>query len=154
MAKNTSADLVVGQKFQFAAAKLRNRPDILLALVFLVVLSFLVIAPLVQIIYTSLIYQSNDLRVVRDARVGQFTLYHYARIFSGRLAQSIFYKPFFNSLLVGFGVTLFAMTIGALLAWVLVRTHIHSVDHPLQECLRRARRIRLAIGFPVVRLIQ
>jgi hypothetical protein len=56
MARNTSAGLVLGQKFQFAAAKLRNRPDILLALVFLVVLAFLVIAPLVQIIYTSLIY--------------------------------------------------------------------------------------------------
>ena len=62
MASNTPADLVDGHKFQFAAAKLRNRPDILLALVFLVVLAFLVIAPLVQIIYTSLIYQSNDLR--------------------------------------------------------------------------------------------
>ncbi len=108
--------MAVGQKLQFATAKLRNRPDILLALIFLVVLAFLVIAPLVQIVYTSLIYQSNDLRVVRDARVGQFTLYHYARIFRGRLARSIFYMPFLNSLLVGCGVTLFAMVVGALLA--------------------------------------
>jgi iron(III) transport system permease protein len=125
MERNASSGLVLGRKLQFATAKLRNRPDILLALIFLLVFAFLVIAPLVQIIYTSLIYQSNDLRVVRDARVGQFTLYHYARIFSGRLARSIFYKPFLNSLLVGLGVTLFAMVIGALMAWVLVRTDIH-----------------------------
>ena len=84
MEGNGSPALALGRKLQFATAKLHSRPDILLALIFLVVLAFLVIAPLVQIVYTSLIYQSNDLRVVRGARVGQFTLYHCARIFSGR----------------------------------------------------------------------
>jgi ABC-type Fe3+ transport system permease subunit len=129
MERNASSGLVLGRKLQFATAKLRNRPDILLALIFLLVFAFLVIAPLVQIIYTSLIYQSNDLRVVRDARVGQFTLYHYARIFSGRLARSIFYKPFLNSLLVGLGVTLFAM-----------------VDSELEE--RRRGRLPACPGLP------
>jgi iron(III) transport system permease protein len=62
--------------------------------------------------------------MVRGARIGAFTFYHYSRVFVGRLAQALFYKPFVNSLMVGFGVTVLSMTIGSLLAWVLVRTDI------------------------------
>ena len=79
---------------------------------------------LLQIIYTSLTYQANDLRLVRDATVGDFTLYHYFRVFTGRLSRALFYKPFINSLVVGFGVTTMAMTLGTLLAWVIVRTDV------------------------------
>jgi len=70
---------------KFTLTKLRYRTDIIISIVFIVVFAFLVLGPLIQIIYTSLTYQSNDLRVVRDARVGQFTLYHYLRVFTGRL---------------------------------------------------------------------
>jgi iron(III) transport system permease protein len=109
---------------KFYLTKLRYRPNIWLSLIFLVVFSFLVIAPLLQIIRTSLTFQSNDLRVVRDATVGDFTLYHYYRVFASKLSKALFYKPFINSLVVGFGVTLMAMTLGTLLAWFIVRTDV------------------------------
>ena len=109
---------------KFHLAKIRYRTDIILSLVFIVIFAFLILAPLIQIIATSLTYQSNDLRIVRDAKVGQFTLYHYVRVFTGRLSQSLFFKPFLHSLLVGGGVTVLAMLLGTLLAWVLVRTDV------------------------------
>lgn len=112
------------KELKFKLTKLRYRTDIIISIVFIVIFAFLVLGPLIQIIYTSLTYQSNDLRVVRDARVGQFTLYHYVRVFTGRLSRSLFFKPFINSLLVGGGVTLLAMVLGTLLAWVLVRTDV------------------------------
>jgi iron(III) transport system permease protein len=114
----------VRNRILYNSAKLRNRPDILIALVLIVVFGFLVLGPLIQIIYTSITYQSYDLRVVRDAREGAFTLYHYARVFTGRLSRALFFKPFLNSLKVGFGVTALAMLIGSLLAWAMVRTDI------------------------------
>ena len=77
-----------------------------------------------KIIITSLTYQDYDLRVVRGARLGAFTLYHYLRVFTGNLSYSLFVKPFINSLLVGFGVTVIAMILGSLLAWAIVRTDI------------------------------
>jgi len=89
------------KELKFTLTKLSHRTDIIIAIVFIVVFVFLILGPLIQIIYTSLTYQSNDLRVVRDARVGQFTFYHYVRIFTGRLSRSLFFKPFINSLLVG-----------------------------------------------------
>jgi len=109
---------------KFRLTQLRHRPYVLLSLVFLVIFSFLVVVPLLEIIKTSLTYQQNDLRMVRDASVGQFTFYHYQRVFTGNLAQALFFKPFINSLVVGFGVTTLAMTLGTLLAWVIVRTDI------------------------------
>jgi len=111
-------------RLKFNLTKLRSRSYYIMALVFIVIFAFLVIVPLIQIIFTSLTFQKNDVRMVRGARVGAFTLYHYSRVFVGRLAQALFYKPFVNSLMVGFGVTVLSMTIGSLLAWVLVRTDI------------------------------
>ena len=112
------------QTLRFYLTKLRYRSDIVIALLFILVFSFLILGPLLQILYTSFTYQSNDLRVVRDATVGEFTFYHYLRVFTGRLSKSLFFKPFVNSLLVGAGVTVLSMTLGALLAWVLVRTDV------------------------------
>lgn len=111
-------------RLKFNLTKLRSRSYYIMALVFIVIFTFLVVVPLIQIIFTSLTFQHNDLRMVRGARIGAFTFYHYSRVFVGRLAQALFYKPFVNSLMVGFGVTVLSMTIGSLLAWVLVRTDI------------------------------
>ncbi len=108
----------------FALTKLRYRTYYIIAMLFLVVFAFLVIVPLIQIIVTSLTFQRNDLRMVRGAKIGAFTLFHYSRVFVGRLAQALFYKPFLNSILVGIGVTTLSMLIGSLLAWILVRTDI------------------------------
>ncbi len=109
---------------KFELTKLRHRPDVLLSLLFLIVFSFLVIVPLLQILKGSLTYQQSDLRMVRGSVQGQLTAYHYLRVFTGRLAQSLFFKPFWHSLIVGFGVTFLAMTLGSLFAWVIVRTDI------------------------------
>jgi len=109
---------------KLSISKLRYRTYYIMAVVFLIIFTFLVVAPLVQIIITSLTFQRNDLRMVRGAEVGAFTFYHYSRVFIGRLARALFYRPFVNSLLVGVGVTILSMTIGSLLAWVLVRTDI------------------------------
>jgi len=111
-------------RLKYNLKKYRHRTDFIIAVLFISVFSLLVIAPLVQIVYTSFTYQSNDLRLVRDATVGEFTLYHYVRVFTKRLSRSLFFKPFVNSLLVGGGVTVMAMVLGTLLAWVLSRTDV------------------------------
>ena len=110
--------------FKYYLRKYAHRTDFIIAVVFIAIFSFLVIAPLVQIVYTSFTYQSNDLRIVRDATVGDFTIYHYVRVFASKLSRSLFFKPFINSLLVGGGVTILAMVLGTMLAWVLSRTDI------------------------------
>lgn len=124
MSEQTLNRASVKNRILYNTAKLRTRPDILIAVVLIVAFAFLVVGPLIQIIYTSITYQSYDLRVVRDAKEGQLTIYHYLRVFTGRLSRALFYKPFVNSLMVGLGVTAVAMLIGSLLAWAMVRTDV------------------------------
>ena len=92
---------------------------------FVVVLAFLVINPLIEIIHDSLVYQSYDLAYFPDAKEGEFTLFHMTRVFTGRLSNSLFYRPFVNSLMIAAGVTALSLFIGTLLAWLLVRTDLH-----------------------------
>lgn len=110
----------------FAFYRVKSRPEVVLTVVFVVALAFLVLTPLFEIIRDSLVFQSYDLSYHPEAHEGDFTLFHLERVFaSGRLAHSLFYKPFLNSVIVGAGVTILGVSIGTLLAWLLVRTDIH-----------------------------
>ena len=66
----------VRSRLLYGTAKLRNSPDIMIALVLILVFAFLVVGPLVQIVYTSLTYQSYDLRVVREAKASMLLISH------------------------------------------------------------------------------
>ncbi len=112
------------QKIQFYTSKLKSKPEIILSIIFVAVFAFLIVVPFVQMIYTTLTYQSYDLRLERGAEEGAFTLFHYKRMFGSDLTKSHFLKPFWNSIKVGVSVTLIAMIIGSLLAWLFVRTDI------------------------------
>ncbi|MBC8158133.1 MAG: iron ABC transporter permease [Alphaproteobacteria bacterium] len=109
----------------FALQRIANHPERVLTAMFVVVLAFLVINPLIEIIHDSLVIQSYDLAYFPDAKEGEFTLFHLTRVFTGRLSTSLFYKPFINSLMIAAGVTALSLFIGTLLAWLLVRTDLH-----------------------------
>ncbi len=110
---------------KFALHRLSSRPELILTVGFIALLAFLVVTPLIEIIHDSLVIQSYDLSYMPDAEEGSFTLFHIERVFTGRLSRSLFYKPFFNSLMIGAGVTVLGVTIGSALAWLLVRTDLY-----------------------------
>ncbi len=109
---------------RFYTARLRSKPELILSIFFVIIFSFLIIAPFFQMIYTSLTFQDYDLRLQRGAVEGAFTLFHYVRIFASDLTHALLVKPLLNSLAVGFGVTVLAMIIGSFFAWIFVRTDI------------------------------
>jgi len=111
-------------KLRFALSRLSYRKDIIIAILFIIIFSFLIIVPLLEVVITSFTYQSYDLRVVKGAEEGAFTFYHYIRVFASEMSSSIFYKPLLNSLMVGAGVTVLAMFLGSIFAWLIVRTNI------------------------------
>lgn len=105
--------------------RLRNRPELILGVLCLAVLGVLVLVPLFEIIHDSLTYQEYDKGYRPEAEVGAFTLFHLERVFTGPLSYALLIKPLLNSIGVGFCVTVFAVSAGAGLAWLLVRTNIH-----------------------------
>lgn len=90
---------------------------------FLIVFGYLILIPVSQIVLSTLRIQEGDTRRA-GGEVGEWTLYYWQRTLSGDLAQRIFYEPLANTLIVSAGYTALAMTIGVVLAWLLVKTDL------------------------------
>ena len=104
--------------------KLINRPHLVLGSVCLLILGFLVLTPLLEIIRDSLSVQSYDIAYLPEAKIGEFTLFHYDRVFIGPLSKALLINPLLNSIAIGVCVTLIGVSIGTLLAWLIVKTNI------------------------------
>ena len=104
--------------------KLINRPHLVLGSFCLLILGFLVLTPLLEIIRDSLSVQSYDIAYLPEAKIGEFTLFHYYRVFVGPLSKALLINPLLNSIAIGVCVTLIGVSIGTLLAWLIVKTNI------------------------------
>lgn len=101
-----------------------SAPDRLIALIMAIILCLLVIVPLFQLIRETVTVQPYDAVYLPGRAVGELTSFHYERVFAGRMSWALFYKPFMNSLVTAFGATAICLALGALLAWVVVRTNV------------------------------
>ncbi len=108
----------------YQAYRLINRPELIIGTACLVVLGFLVLGPLLEIIRDAFSLQSYDLAYLPDGEVGAFSLFHLERVFVGPLSPALFIRPLLNSLSMGFAVTALGVSIGSVLAWLIVRTNI------------------------------
>src|SRR5215212_8065706 len=115
----SSARAVLGRLQHFF-----TQPERLLGILLAALLGALVLVPLFELIRETLTVQPYDRAYLPKAQPGEFTLFHYERVFAGRLSWAIFYKPFFNSLVTAFAATAICLVYGAGLAWLIVRTNI------------------------------
>ncbi len=126
----TNVNRFSGDKKQLWIARLRrifqwlSSPHVILSFIMLAVMIYMVIIPLYRMVSTTFTVQDIDLRVIRDAEVGDFTFYHWVRMLSGKIAKIMTYEPLMHSLVVSVGATLLALVIGGLMAWLVVRTDI------------------------------
>ena len=74
-----------------------SKPYNVLLVLFLVVLSFLVVIPLISIIRDTFIVHSSEKSRVHQA-VGTFTTYHWNRLFNSEFSKSLLWDPLRNSL--------------------------------------------------------
>lgn len=100
-------------------------PQALLAALLLVVLAYLVVAPLFAVVATSLTWQPGDVRLAGvDVEVGRFTLYHWQRVLASPLTRNLIVLPVLRTLAVALGVMAVVTVVGAALAWLVVRTDV------------------------------
>src|SRR5512137_2357872 len=95
---------------------------VVLALIMLVVMFVMVVVPLYQLVVTTLTWGPTDIPRHPEAVEGEFTIFHYVRMLTGRLGQIYTYAPLQHSMTVAIGSTLLALLIGGALAWLVVRT--------------------------------
>ncbi len=108
----------------YQSYRLINRPELIIGTVCLAGLGFLVLVPLIEIIRDAFSFQSYDLAYRPDGEVGAFTLFHIERVFFGPISKALFLRPLLNSLSMGVAVTAIGVSIGSLLAWLMVRTNV------------------------------
>ena len=97
-------------------------PHVVLSLIMLVVMFYMVLIPLYRMVMTTITVQDNDLRVIKDAEVGQFTSYHWLRMLTSKISRIMTYEPLLHSITISLGATLLSLVIGGLMAWMVVRT--------------------------------
>ena len=120
---------VLARPFPFAPTARRvwrvfTRPHVILGVVLLALMLYFVLMPLLVMIQTTFTWQPEDMRLADDVKPGEFTLFHWVRIFSSRISQSMLYDPLINTLYTSVGISFFALAIGTLLAWLVVRTDL------------------------------
>jgi len=122
--------MVTSRKVLFNRIKftLANRPHVLIGAVLVLIITALVVIPFFQMVYDTAVWQETDRRISREAEPGEWTFFHYKRVFSSPLSRNIFYRPLLNSLATSLAISFLAMTIGAFMAWLVVRT-----DMPLRK---------------------
>lgn len=101
-----------------------TKPEVLLALVILALSLYLIVIPFMTMVSATFIFQESDTRLSREAVPGDFSLYRWQRLLLGMIAPVIFYEPLINSLVTSLGMAVCGVILGALLAWLVVRTDL------------------------------
>jgi iron(III) transport system permease protein len=87
-------------------------------------LAYLVVFPLFQLFWRTITWGSGDRRFNRQAVEGEFTSNHWYEVFIGDSSFSMLVEPFWNTIVTGSIAAAFALLIGGLQAWVVVRTDL------------------------------
>lgn len=101
-----------------------SSPHVVLSMIMLLVMFYMVIIPLYRMLATTITVSESDLRVIRDADIGDFTWYHWLRMLTSKIAVIMTFEPLVHSLTISLGATLLALVIGGLMAWLVVRTDV------------------------------
>ncbi len=101
-----------------------TKPHVVLSLIMLLVMFYMVVIPLYRMLVTTFTVSEIDLRVIHDAEIGDFTVYHWVRMLSGQIGKLMTFEPLLHSLTISLGATGLALVIGGLMAWLVVRTDI------------------------------
>ncbi len=101
-----------------------QKPYKVISYILLIILLFIVVLPLIRMVWDTFIWHFTDIRLSRNAKPGAFTLFHWKRIFSGSMSRNVLLHPLINSLTTALGISIFAMLIGSMLAWLITRTDL------------------------------
>ena len=103
-----------------------TNPYNIIVLVAIVLLVYLIVLPLLDMITTTFELAQRDLRAVGGTMddVGTFTLYYWQRLLVSELSWTMLIKPLINSLTIGVCVSVCAILLGSILAWLMVRSDL------------------------------
>ena len=104
-------------------SSLKYEPTALVAFLLTLVLTYLVIAPICSMVLDTVKVTLKDSATTGLAR-GAFSTYFLKRTFSSKVSGILFWQPLLRTLLVSGFVALIAIPLGAMMAWITIRTDL------------------------------
>ena len=105
------------------AGAIKN-PYNIIVLILLVTLGYLIIVPLLEMVYSTFHVAPGDVRRIPGSVAREFTLFHWNRIFNSTVSANLLYTPFRNSLILSLSVAGISVLLGSTMAWLMVRTDL------------------------------
>ncbi|MDR1948027.1 MAG: iron ABC transporter permease [Spirochaetaceae bacterium] len=100
-----------------------RKPHNVILLVLAVLLVFLTLFPLLSLMKDTVIVHPSEVMTVRGAGIGDRTLFHWKKVFlDGETSLNIFYRPFWNTIVVSLWSCLAAIILGGSVAWLITRS--------------------------------
>ena len=110
-------------RFKNQAKDVICNPFNLLTVIAFIVLIIFVVIPLLSIIKESFILDVTAARRAK-AEEGSWGIYYWQYLLTGKMSKTMFWTPLGHSLIVAFFACLVAVPLGAVLAWLMVRSDI------------------------------
>lgn len=104
--------------------RLALTPQRIFAVVFLVVLTYLVVVPLGVMLQETFTVHPMERFQIPGSMTGDLTTAHWERTFIGPNSYAFFYRPLINTLIIALSLSVLALIIGGGLAWLVVRTNL------------------------------
>jgi len=111
-------------KAQLGRVRMRITPQVVIAAIFLILLSYMVLVPIIIMIKETFTVHPMEQFQIPGTKAGDLTLNHWWKIFTSELSPNLFYKPLLNTLIVSTCLALLSLAIGGILAWLVVRTDL------------------------------
>jgi iron(III) transport system permease protein len=101
-----------------------TRPQVILGLLLLLVMFYFVVTPLLIMATTTITWQPEDVRLASDVAPGELTSFHWLRVFNSQISEAMLWTPLANTLITSIGISILALAVGVILAWLVVRTDL------------------------------
>ncbi len=101
-----------------------SNPYNIMVVLSVLLMIYLIVIPLGQMIIQTLTLAEADVARVEGGREGMFTLYYWKRVLVSSISKKMLWTPLKNSLIIAVSTAVIGVTLGSLLAWLMVRSDL------------------------------
>lgn len=102
-----------------------REPTAIIGVLLTVIFAYLIVVPIVSLLYDSIEVQFGDQRRTGVA-VGGLTSYYFNRALFSPVSQDLFWEPLWNTINISMGAITVSLAVGGILAWLLSRTDMFA----------------------------
>lgn len=111
------------KRFVYKAKVASREPTTVVGILALILFAYLIIVPILTMLNDAIIVQYGD-EGRAEKGFGELTTYYLQRVLGSPVSVDLFWRPLGNTLIIGVGSIVIALTVGGLMAWLLARTDL------------------------------